>query len=317
MNIISKSDLYGGKGGTAFQDNPDNKAITNLSLRCDKFIHQISLTYENGRTFYHGGPGGSSEQFHFGQDEHITKITVVASKRKIRHLEFTTNRNRTVRSSSTNEKEYQKTKLEAPEGCVLVGVYGRAGMLLDGIGFLWGIQPDVKEMVQGRTSWWVPEDKDKGGRDSTSTPTQEYFGGIGGESFNDGVNNGRITGIEVRSGNAIDELFITYTSESIEKETSHGGSGGSDIQCLTMYEGEYVTEVHVMYNSKRVMQLVFKTTHRRLFGPCGCNEDEKGQGTFIKDVVKAPPGHVLLGIRGTAGQFLHSIGFHWGLPPKY
>lgn len=302
MNVITKSGYFGGKGGTRFKDKPPfyTNSITALSLHCDKSIHQLAFTYANGRTIYHGRPTGTSHELTLHPNEHIIQVTIVASKRTVRSLEFTTDRQRTVRSLETKDKDYANTTLEAPKGCILVGVYGRAGVMLDGLGCLWGKKPRKRKLQQTQEN---------------ASP-ELCLGGTGGTAFDGGVLNGTITEITIHSGMVIHQLEMMYTLEKLQKKLVHGRSRGLEVDSFVLQVGEYVIEVQVLQDEIQVMQLLFRTTHGRELGPCGCKEEIDGQGTFMRDVVRAPSGQVLLGVHGTAGKVLQSIGFHWGVPPQ-
>lgn len=145
------------------------------------------------------------------------------------------------------------------------------------------------------------------------------FGGGGGVPFDDGNQNGRITRISIRCDNTINQLSITYALGKITRTCHHGGVGGPGVKThvLDLHIGEYVTEVHVVCDCSRVLQLLFKTEFGRILGPCGrenCNQDG---GSAWSELVAAPEGHVLVGVRGMAGTMLDCIGFYWGIAPAW
>lgn len=145
------------------------------------------------------------------------------------------------------------------------------------------------------------------------------FGGAGGVPFDNGNRNGRITRISVRSDNTINQLSMTYALGKRTLTCHHGGMGGPGVQTqsLDLHTGEYVTEVHILYDCSRVLQLIFKSELGRILGPCGretCNQDG---GSAWTEVVTAPEGYVLVGVRGMANTVLDCIGFYWGVAPDW
>ena len=138
-----------------------------------------------------------------------------------------------------------------------------------------------------------------------STPC---FGGEGGTPFDDDCLNEGIAGIAIRAGAVVDGVTMFYRGGKI---TSYGGKGGNE-ESIFLCQDEYVTEIDVRFG-RFVQCLTLKTNKGRPLGPCG----GKGgllDGTSCNNVtIKAPQGHVLVGIKGREGRYLDSIGFHFRL----
>ncbi|MFJ3007097.1 jacalin-like lectin [Pseudomonas fluorescens] len=119
-------------------------------------------------------------------------------------------------------------------------------------------------------------------------------GGLGGESFQDDI-NGRITGIEVNSGDVIDGFAAYYNGT---RGPWHGGTKGTK-QIVKFDDDEFIASVGVSKGKSWKMTVVnglkIKTNKRTfIFG--------NGKELEERDIVVA-------GFYGRSGDFIDEIGF--------
>ena len=64
---VSETTMFGGTGGSAFEDAVTTKRIQEIRMRCGGRLDSIQCFYEGAqRTEYHGGQGGSEHIFRLG-----------------------------------------------------------------------------------------------------------------------------------------------------------------------------------------------------------------------------------------------------------
>jgi hypothetical protein len=297
------SNCFGGSGGKAFDSGRGRGQIAEISVNAGALVDGITVTYEDHSVCAYGGSGGSSEKLALGGDEFVDKIHIRYSRTIVQCMTFVTTKRRQLGPCGgigslfllCDNGPSEEEVINAPDGCMLVGIKGRAGDLLDSIGF-----------------HWAPIRADALSRDMPMITRTQVFGGSGGKAFDfrDMPNKPhRISGITINAGNIVDGITITRTHDV----RSVGGVSES-AKTLYLEEDEFIEEVHVRCNKAIVQCLTFKTNFGRQLGPCGGNG-----GLFLmggiggRDVVLKPPAdQKLVGIQGRAGRYLDSIAFYWG-----
>ena len=132
MNNIAKSQIFGGNGGTKFDDM---LKIVGMNIRHGNQVDSIQVVYKigDGAPFdgpYHGGHGGSSTSFTLEEDEVLTKVEGSTNGVLLDQITFFTSKGKKYGPYGTPARE--KFSIETKE---IVAVFGRAGNLVDGIGF--------------------------------------------------------------------------------------------------------------------------------------------------------------------------------------
>ena len=153
-STITKTKLFGGSGGSTWDDDINNHSppivgVSSIAVRHGNQVDSLQVTYllADGNTYAapkHGGTGGTASSFTLAEDEKIFRVAGKTNNTLVDQLTFFT------RNSLGDEMKYGpygKTG-ETPfsvEGNV-VGFYGRAGDLLDGLGIYY--VPPTKKRVQ-------------------------------------------------------------------------------------------------------------------------------------------------------------------------
>jgi hypothetical protein len=143
------------------------------------------------------------------------------------------------------------------------------------------------------------------------TPSLNYsigyspaYGGSGGAPFFD-INpttyiqqQTAITNIQLRSGNFIDALIVTYQGNSGPQQFKHGGDGGNLSTPLTLLPGQRVTRINGRAGGV-VDNITVTISDGRTVGGGG-----GGGGGYDWSV---PTGSIALGFSGRSGEFLDQI----------
>jgi hypothetical protein len=151
----------------------------------------------------------------------------------------------------------------------------------------------------------------------SGTPTLAYlisnspaFGGQGGNAFNDVDSRTfipqrtKISSIQVRAGDVIDKLMVTYTNSLGRTWTAeHGGNGGRPVNQLDLTGAQFATQTSGR-SGNRVDHLTIDFTGGNSFSGGG-----NGGDAFA---VPVPAGSFLLGFAGRCYAELDQISFVYG-----
>ena len=149
---------------------------------------------------------------------------------------------------------------------------------------------------------------------NNSTPQfleSAMFGGSGGKFFNDlpaqscyGLSKMKLKSILIKSETYVNQIqFILSDNFESLIFPRHGGNGGTE-SIFTVEDNEYITAVEIGSNIY-VNSLAFFTNRGRrsiTFGSDGSN---------LLEIVRAPPGGQLIGIKGKVDEIIDSISFIW------
>ena len=132
------SSCYGGGGGRAFNELPDNckATISKITIRYGKFVDSIQLTYRlsNGKDYTghcFGGRGGRKAEVHIDVDggERVTGV-FGKSAGLLDQIGFVTTKGRIFGPyGGCGGRPFHVNS------CHVHGIYGRFGALIDSIGF--------------------------------------------------------------------------------------------------------------------------------------------------------------------------------------
>ncbi|KJK48310.1 endonuclease [Lentzea aerocolonigenes] len=134
---IKLSDEIGGPHGSPFTDLSavDLGAVRTLTLRGGSRLDQIAFTLANGRTFSHGGNGGSASTLTLEPGEHLVSAKLSQGKydgrTRVFLAAFTTDRGRTL---SAGQQTGETLTVTAPAGWRIAGFTGRSGDEVDRLG---------------------------------------------------------------------------------------------------------------------------------------------------------------------------------------
>ena len=194
---MSKSRIFGGSGGGTFDDFATESGIVGIQkiyIRAGNQVDGIQVVYRlaNGRTWTsgrHGGGGGTAYSFSVGVGDFISKIEGKTNGTLVDQLTFTVTKDN---GSTTIHGPYGRTgKTPFSVAGNVVALCGRAGNLLDGVGFY----------------LYAPLTRSK------------QFGGSNGDAFNDDPNTLtlpeagpglKISKLYIRSGNQVDSIRAEY-----------------------------------------------------------------------------------------------------------
>ncbi|MTV49013.1 jacalin-like lectin domain protein [Heliobacillus mobilis] len=131
---FKKSPLFGGTGGGYFEDNlTEIVQLIKVDIYSGTYIDSIRYTfkdvYGNTRDITHGGGGGSlAANIILAEDEYINFVSIKFGN-VIDHLELETNKGRHFYAGGTGGGKPVEFSGR------ISGFYGRAGSLIDAIGF--------------------------------------------------------------------------------------------------------------------------------------------------------------------------------------
>jgi ankyrin repeat protein len=139
----SSSPFYGARGGEEFNDY-DGGTLVGIAIRAGEYsgkgnlVHGITLFYRGGNhnIMSYGGNvwEGTEEYIILHQDEYVTQAEIKYSDFAVTSLLFKTNQRGKLGPYGGGGGGKQAT-VTAPSGQMIVGIHGRVGYALDGIGF--------------------------------------------------------------------------------------------------------------------------------------------------------------------------------------
>ncbi|KEP46284.1 endonuclease/exonuclease/phosphatase family protein [Rhizoctonia solani 123E] len=143
---LRQSRLCGGPHGTWFNDLssiPASPKLDYITLRGADRLDGITLGLSSRQNFTHGGPGGDSYSLRMIPGDYVTSVKLCWGK-KYRHTRIFYAQANTSWGHSVHAgtKTQNCTTLTAPGGYGVVGTYGRAGVEIDRLGFIYAQQED-------------------------------------------------------------------------------------------------------------------------------------------------------------------------------
>ncbi|KEP46230.1 endonuclease/exonuclease/phosphatase family protein [Rhizoctonia solani 123E] len=138
------SDPQGGTHGTPFNDFiniPSAAKLASITLRGANRLDGLTLKLTSGKEFTHGGSGGNRYTLKLDPGEYISLVKLCWAKRngddRIFYAEAITNKKKAIHAGQwTNNC----TTVVAPGGYGVVGTYGRDGVEIDRLGFIYAKQ---------------------------------------------------------------------------------------------------------------------------------------------------------------------------------
>ncbi len=242
---ITQSGISGGGGGNSWDDgilthSPAIVGVKSINIHHGNQVDSIQVTYllADGSTYAapkHGGSGGSASSFTLAENEMIIRVEGKTNNVLVDQVTFIT---RTPDGTEHTHGPYGKTG-ETPffvEGYV-VGFFGRAGNLLDGLGTYY-----LPPLVQS-----------------------DAFGGSGGNPFVDHIETSvppivNVTRLHIRHGNQVDSIQADYEllGGGSFNGPNHGGTGGKPTE-VCFSQGEVIVEMSGKTNNTLVDQVTFTT----------------------------------------------------------
>ncbi|KAB5592846.1 hypothetical protein CTheo_3706 [Ceratobasidium theobromae] len=240
--------------------------ISSVSIRSSDFLEVLSIAYlNNEKTEKHGGGGhvGNEHKFTLTNGEHITEMLIWIETEWVMGLQFITNLGRCSPCYGSGKGRPTVAKSR--------------GGILTGFSSLIQKHPQWNDMYS-RGIWRhdligaIPKQDDV---------CSEYFGGEGGNPFNDRVfvrnsNSLHISKVEIEYGNVIASIQFTYrdmeTGGTSEIKTARHGSPSDVKKQFVLEPGEHIVGVSGRYDANNISQLCFMTSLSRmseLFGGGG------------------------------------------------
>ncbi|CAE6455075.1 unnamed protein product [Rhizoctonia solani] len=143
---LRQSRLCGGPHGIWFNDLssiPTSPKLEYLTLRGARRLDGITIGLSSRQNFTHGGPGGNSYSLRMIPGDYVTSVKLCWGK-KHRHTRIFYAQANTILGHSVHAgtKTEDCAILAAPGGYGVVGTYGRAGVEIDRLGFIYAQQED-------------------------------------------------------------------------------------------------------------------------------------------------------------------------------
>jgi hypothetical protein len=138
------SDPFGGPHGNFFNDLPDLSSITkpvvnSITLQGASRLDAVQVTLSSGRTFSHGGTGGTAKTLTLAAGESLVSAVICEGQKdgntRVFYLQLTSSNSRTVEAGT---KTSDCVTRSAEAGWGIVGFVGRSGDEVDRIGFVYG-----------------------------------------------------------------------------------------------------------------------------------------------------------------------------------
>ncbi|XP_064384213.1 uncharacterized protein LOC135333198 [Halichondria panicea] len=272
---MSKSIIFGGSGGSTFDDFTTKSSIVGIQkiyIRAGNQVDGIQVVYRlaNGQTWtsgQHGGGGGTDYSFSVGEGKFISKIEGKTNETLVDQLTFTvTNDN----GSTTIHGPYGTTGNTpfSVEGNV-IAVCGRADNLLDGVGFY--LYAPLNKML------WL------------------HGPGL------------KISKLYIRSGDQVNGIQAEYVAlgGSIVKGPSFGGTEGSS-HVMVVGLDEVIEKMEGMTKLELIDQVTFTMRNtkgvRRTAGPYG----KTGNTPFSVTALNG-----IQGLYGRAGDLIDALGVYY------
>lgn len=133
-----KSKTVGGNGGSYFEDFvkiTPNLKVSKISLKCGQRIDMVSLTFNNGKFFNHGGRGGGLKELELDVDDYIARIEIALGikngQKRLFWIKFTTRKGRTI-EGGVKTSDYHV--INVPPSYKVTGLHGRNGSNVDRLG---------------------------------------------------------------------------------------------------------------------------------------------------------------------------------------
>jgi hypothetical protein len=140
-SLVMQSEMVGGTQGGAFDDRglvPAVPEVKSITLRSGDRLDSISLVLRDGTTMTHGGTGGSEHKLELAEGEVVTYARLCTGEHDSSIRVFyarlgTSLGNEVAGGNETNAC----TNFTAPEGYQISALYGRSGLEVDALGFVY------------------------------------------------------------------------------------------------------------------------------------------------------------------------------------
>jgi hypothetical protein len=138
---IIVSEVVGGSGGGAFDDSnmlPATPEVKSVTISTADHLDRIELVLRSGSVFRHGGPTGNVQTLELAEGEAITSARLCTGAyqagTRVFFVRLTSNQNRVLTGGTSTAT---CTDFVAPAGRQISGFLGRAGDVVDALGFLY------------------------------------------------------------------------------------------------------------------------------------------------------------------------------------
>jgi hypothetical protein len=221
MTNSTRSNTFGGNGGSSFDDSHDIDAwgpVRQIVVRHGSEVDSIGVFWANGNFLNHGGTGGSETVINLDPDELISRVDGRSGDR-LDQITFRSNKRVYGPFGGSGGAPFTVDF----GGKALHYLFGRSGSEVDQVGFGFGNQPAA-----------LP----------TTIVRSGAHGGTGGNPFDDlsaaGNLLGKITAITVRHGSVVDDIAASYDGQP--GSNAHGGNGGNQ-DTFSLGPDEWVTQI--------------------------------------------------------------------------
>ncbi|KAG8777534.1 Zymogen granule protein 16 B [Ceratobasidium sp. 428] len=278
--------------------------ISSITIYTEQAIQCLCVEYFNGtQSDQYGGSEGSKHVFSLREGEFITEVITWLDDGRTSAFQFITSKGRI--SSHFGGSDGKPVLLNS-RGGALVALSGE---------IIHSEHPERFGLYHVQTVWrhdLVPL------QFTPNHHSSEFFGGTGGEPFNDWAflknsPSGHVSSVRVRSGSYVHSIQVTYRGENNRKQFvspswPHGGTGGLE-DIFTLEPGEYITNVSGRYDHEKILQLYFTTNRGRVSEKYGrssgksfrCQAPLANNGTSMR----------LCFVMGKSSKCLNGIMFVW------
>jgi len=280
MITSTRSNTFGGNGGSSFDDSHDIDAwgrVRQIVVRHGSEVDSLGVFWANGNFFNHGATGGTETVINLDPDEFISRVDGRSGDR-LDQITFSSNKRTYGPFGGGGGSPFTVDF----SGKALHYLFGRSGSEIDQVGFGYGDQPAA-----------LP----------TTIVRSAAYGGTGGNPFDDlsaaGNLLGKITAITVRHGSEVDNIAVSYDGQP--GSNAHGGNGGTQ-DTFSLGSDEWVTEIHGRSGSQ-LDQVQFFLNSGRVSPVYGGNGGNPFSESRNGSVVKA--------FFGRSGSLVDQLGFYF------
>jgi hypothetical protein len=136
-----QAEAVGGPHGDPFSDFdaiPEGARVSEVGIRAGNRVDQVSIAYDDGTRFEHGGSGGTANVLELAPDEYVHEAYACwaqhSGRTRIFYLELRTNLAQVISGGSqTDDCQF----FGAPEGMQIGGFHGRSGAEIDLLGMIY------------------------------------------------------------------------------------------------------------------------------------------------------------------------------------
>lgn len=298
--------LDGVETRVVFPSGGQGPTLVRMSIHFDGYLNGVVFFFSDKTTKTIGVQKGSKREIEFAPDERVARLIVRAGA-WMDGIEVETTRGRTSRWCGGNGGSIRI--LESPKGYELIGIYGTAKDWMDSVGIMYRKSngaTGVRTIARGPQAviGELPPLQSGNMANLSGIPSQFQKSTVVGDRGLNGAETSAIfhlgpalVGIRVHYGAYLDGIAFLFANGT---QSVFGHARGGNERKIDLGPNERVARFLVGAGAW-IDRIDVQTTKGRSTGWCG------GSGGNVH-ILEAPQGYELIGIHGTVGDWLDSVG---------